>query len=237
MKLERLKSEIATLNYELQLKQLGGSSYTPRIRDLERTSAVRHGYYGYHDPIVGNLPQSIRLAPQLLVRRFSAKVPFNPEGLSEELFIEFWLEPIDGVPPSPALREIRAFLDAHEGDELPIPEPMLVAAKLENPNAPVRRYREWIPREITKDNEGLDTLRDCFRLVDEIPRVVEQLTEVLEQAVDRVENSFARMSPYNTGAFIASSKNVASDLTKLTGTIPHRPPAKPKTAQEDHHAG
>lgn len=218
MKLVGLKAEIDTLSFDMQLKRLGGTSYTPRIRDLERTFAVRHGYYDYTDPIVGNLPQSKRLGPQLLVRAFSPSVPYNPEGLSEEPFIEFWLEPIDGIPPSPALQAIRDFLNANEHNDLPIPEPMLVAAKLENPNAPIRRYREWMPREITKDDAGLDVLRDCFKLIHQIPRVVEELTEVLEQALIQVENSFARMTPTRPSEIhIATSEAIAADPAKLTG--------------------
>ena len=76
-------------------------SYTPTIRDLERTSAVRHGYYGYEQLPCGSLPQCVRLGPQLIVRTHTACVPFNPKGLSEEVFLEFWLEPIGGVEPSP----------------------------------------------------------------------------------------------------------------------------------------
>lgn len=217
------------------LALLKPQAYTPTIRDLERTSAVRHGYYGYEQLPCGSLPQSKILGPQLLVRKNPASTPYNIKGLSEEPFLEFWLEPIGGVEPSPALQEIRNFLDENENNELPIPEELLVLAKLENPDAPARRYVEWMPREITMDDDGLDTLRECFRLIDGIPSIMEELTEVLEQAVTQVENNFARMSPYQpTGDHIASSKTVAADPTKLTGiaslSSKTTSAAKPKTA-------
>lgn len=198
-------------------------SYTPTIRDLERTSAVRHGYYAYGDVPCGSLPQSIRLGPQLLVRKHTACVPFNPKGLSEEPFLEFWLEPIGGVEPSPALQEIRKLLDENENNELPIPEDLLVLAKLENPDAPARCYAEWVPMKLTKNNEGLDTLRANLKLVSTLPEEIKRLTRVLASAVDLIENSYARMkpsissSPHLGEPTLARSETVAADPTKLTG--------------------
>lgn len=167
-------------------------SYTPTIRDLERNSAVRHGYYGYGDVPCACLPQSKRLGPQLLVRKNPASTPYNSAGLNQEVFLEFWLDD----QASPALQEIRKFLDTNEANDLPIPEQLLVFAKLENPDAPARRYAEWVPMKLTKNNSSLDALRANLRLVDTLPKTIKALSNVLEQAVVQVENSYARMKPH-----------------------------------------
>ncbi len=197
------------------------SSYTPTIADFNHpfNRALRWGYT--QDQSI----QSIRLGHQLLARASYETC------LNDSLFEEFWLDD-DTVKTSPALSHIRHFLDQHENDYEPIPEPMLVQARMENPNATIETYREFVPYGGHINSKTPDSLNTALRCVDTIPKAIKQITQVLETAIETVENAYARMIPSQTqtGDIIASSESHSHSLTGIAALNPSIHPTKSKTS-------
>ena len=216
------------------------ASYIPNISDFNHllNYALRWGYYGLGG-VNGNSIQSVRLGPQLLVRKNPSSVRTLP--INEELFTEFWLDAFadsdfdfdtadefddadaDDVDivryrPSPALQKIKTFLDRHEGDFTPIPEDLLAQARVENPDAITKPFRDFSQYGGHANSKTPKELRLNLKLVALLPETIKELSKVLEQAVDKVENSFSRMSPSShLGAFIAPSKAIGRETSGLSG--------------------
>ena len=214
------------------------TGYIPTLSDFNHplNYALRWGYYGLGG-VNGNSIQSLRLGSQLLVRKNPSSVRTLP--INEELFTEFWLDAFadadfdtadefddadaDDVDivryrPSPALQKIKTFLDQHEDDFTPIPEDLLAQARLENPDAITKPFRDFSPYAGYANSKTPKELRLNLKLVALLPEAIKELSKVLEQAVNRVENSFSRMSPSShLGAFIAPSKAIGRETSGLAG--------------------